>query len=427
MMPLRPLLLAAVLLLAACGGGDGPTTSTPPEVTPPPVVPPPVTPPPVTPPPTDPPPIIEARALWVNRFEWSTAAGIAAIMDSAAKARFNVVYFQVRGAGDALYRSNLEPCAISLCGRLGGTPSWDPLEVAVQAAQARGLQLHAWVNAFAGWGSGSATTCNLLVESAAGNPRHMLLAHPDWAVVRAGGAAQGCPNAEEYTYVSPGIPEARTHLARVAADIARRYAVDGIHLDRIRYPGPAWSHDGASLASFGRDPASAPAAWADHRRAQVSLAVREVHDSMRLARPAAVLSAAVWQIYADKWSWRSSQGVHDYLQDPAAWTDGGYLDVAVPMTYYAIASTYCAFTDWACLLDDHLARLQPAGGRHVYIGIGATRGYAEVARQVELARARGARGVSVYSYGSAASGGLFTSLADGVFRARATVPVMSWR
>ena len=32
---------------------------------------------------------------------------------------------------------------------------------------------------------------------------------------------------------------------------------------------------------------------------------------------------------------------------------------------------------------------------------------------IELARARGARGVSVYSYGSAASAGLFTLLADG--------------
>ncbi len=63
-------------------------------------------------------------------------------MERAALAHFNVIYFQVRGAADALYRSNIEPCAVVLCGHLGGTPSWDPLEVAVREAHARGIELH---------------------------------------------------------------------------------------------------------------------------------------------------------------------------------------------------------------------------------------------------------------------------------------------
>jgi hypothetical protein len=52
----------------------------------------------------------------VNRFEYSSAAGIAAVFAKAASAHFNVVYFQVRGQGDAYYRSALEPCAVALCG-----------------------------------------------------------------------------------------------------------------------------------------------------------------------------------------------------------------------------------------------------------------------------------------------------------------------
>ncbi|MBD0319967.1 MAG: family 10 glycosylhydrolase, partial [Gemmatimonadetes bacterium] len=97
----------------------------------------------------------EARALWVTRFEYDSPAKIATIMQKAADANFNVVYFQVRGAADAFYRSSIEPCATGLCGRLGGTPTWDPLQTAVTEAHARGLQLHAWVNAFTGWSSGS--------------------------------------------------------------------------------------------------------------------------------------------------------------------------------------------------------------------------------------------------------------------------------
>lgn len=364
----------------------------------------------------------EARALWVSRFEYDSPTKIATIMQKAADANFNVVYFQVRGQGDAYYRSSLEPCAVSLCGRLGGTPTWDPLEVAVREAHARGLQVHAWINAFTGWGSGSSTSCSLLTESDAGNPRHILLARPQWKVVNSAGAAQPCPNSEEYIYLSPGNAGVRTRLARVSADITRRYAVDGIHLDRIRLPGTAWSYDTASVNAFGKSPSSAPAEWSDFRRSLVNRAVKETYDSVMAVRPSVALSAAVWQIYQDKWSWSSSQGFSQYFQDPAAWAKGGYFDVAVPMTYYATTPTYCAFTDWACLLDDHLQRIQGASGRQLYIGIGASQGAAEVEKQIRLARQQGATGVSLYSYGTVESKGLWTVLKAGVFAQKAAVP-----
>jgi uncharacterized lipoprotein YddW (UPF0748 family) len=369
----------------------------------------------------------EGRALWVSRFEYDSPTKIATIMQKAADANFNVVFFQVRGSGDAYYRSALEPCSVGLCGRLGGTPTWDPLAVAVREAHARGLQIHAWLNALTGWGSGSSTTCSLLRESDPGNPRHVLLAHPDWKVVNSSGTAQPCPNGEEYVYLSPGNAGVRTQLARVSADIARRYAVDGIHLDRIRYPGTQWSYDAASRAAFGKSPASYPAEWNDFRRSLINRTVKETYDSVRAARSSVVLSAAVWQIYADKWGWNSSQGYSQYFQDPYAWARGGYLDVAAPMTYYAVTPTPCAFTDWSCLLDDHVQRLEESGGRQVYIGIGAGRGTAEVEKQIKLGRQRGVAGFSVYSYGSAENTGLWAVLRAGVFQNKAAVPAMPWR
>jgi uncharacterized lipoprotein YddW (UPF0748 family) len=369
------------------------------------------------------PTLVEGRALWVSRFEYDSPQKIAEIMTKARSANFNIVYFQVRGAGDAYYRSSIEPCAAALCGRLGGgTLPYDPLDVAVREAHARGLQLHAWINALTGLASGASASCAVLVESAAGQPRHMLLANPGWAVRTATGAAQPCPNAEEYVYVSPGIAAVRTHLARVAADIARRYAVDGIHLDRIRYPGTAWSYDSASLAGFGRSPSADAAGWAQYRRDMVSLAVRETRDSVRAARPAARLSAAVWGIHRDLWGWNSSHGFGQYLQDPRAWAAGGYLDVAVPMTYYAIHATRCGFADWACLLDDHLAGIQATTGVPVFIGIGASRGATEVTAQIRLGRARGVRGFALYSYGAVDAAGLWSVLAADVFAQAATAP-----
>ncbi len=81
----------------------------------------------------------EARALWVTRFDYDSEAKIARIMETAARANFNIIYFQVRASADAFYRSSIEPCAALLCGKLGGTPRYDPLEVAVREGRKQGL------------------------------------------------------------------------------------------------------------------------------------------------------------------------------------------------------------------------------------------------------------------------------------------------
>lgn len=370
----------------------------------------------------EPSPAAEVRALWVSRFEYDSPARVAEIVAKAARGGFNVLFFQVRGAADAWYRSALEPCAVGLCGRLGGVPSWDPLEVAVREAHARGLQLHVWLNALTAWPSGSAAVCAQLRDSDPGQPTHVLRAHPEWRVVDDSGAPHACPNGDEYVYLSPAIPAVRAHVARVAADLVRRYPIDGVHLDRIRLPGPRFTYDSAALAAFGRDPRADPAAWAAARQRFVELVVRAVADSVRAVRPVPV-SAAVWGVYEDRWGWNASSGRRDYFQDPRAWAAAGILDAAVPMTYVRVQPTYCAPVDWLCLLDDHLQGYRPTG-RAVIAGVRALPewGAEEVLRQIRLARARGAAGVSVYSFSSADAMNLWDALARTVFAYPAAVP-----
>lgn len=369
----------------------------------------------------------EARALWVSRFEYGSADGVARIVRTAAHANFNIIYFQVRGAGDALYRSELEPCAALLCGRLGGTPRYDPLEVAVREAHRHGIQLHAWLNALPGFPAGGRAVCSTLDRIASTGPRHILQEHPELIMRDRRGRALPCPNSEEYLWMSPAYGIVRTRLARVAADIARRYDVDGIHLDRIRYPGADWSYDDASLGAFGASPSNDPEGWSRFRTSLINAMVRETFDSLRAVRPDVVLSAAVWGVYEDRWGWRTTGGATQLFQDPHEWARDGYLDVAVPMTYFRIREQYCARADWACLLDDHLAGVQESAGRHVYIGIDAGKGAAEVIRQIRLARAHGAVGVSIYSFSAALRAGLFQELSESVFARTAPVPLMPWR
>jgi uncharacterized lipoprotein YddW (UPF0748 family) len=379
----------------------------------------------------------EARALWVNRWDYGDAESIRQVMEIASRAHFNMVYFQVRGPSDARYRSQLDPCSKLLCGRLGGVPTWDPLEVAVREAHARGLQLHAWINALSGWESTRASDCGGLVPSLPGQPNHELVDHPEWAMVTRSGARQQCPNGPdvEYIYLSPGNPGVRTHLARVAADVVRRYDVDGVHMDRIRYPGSDYGWDPASLAAFGHDPAQDPEGWARFRRDLVSKLVREVHDSIHAVR-AVPLSAAVWPIYdRSHFGWPSSSGVSQFFQDTWGWAGDGSLDVAVPMTYFYVAERPCSYLprrpglepnpDWECMVADHVAGMKPTG-RFVYAGILAGLPFPEIEKQIRIGREHGVNGFSIYSYGALQEVGAWRMLADGPFREPASVPRMPW-
>ena len=56
---------------------------------------------------------------------------------------FNALFVQVRGRGDALYRSAIAPRSEVLRGQ---PAEFDPLARVVARAHARGLQVHAWIN-----------------------------------------------------------------------------------------------------------------------------------------------------------------------------------------------------------------------------------------------------------------------------------------
>ena len=84
----------------------------------------------------NPEPMVELRGLWVNRYDWTSwgraadPAKIDEIVENAAYAGFNIIFFQVRGVADAYYASDIEPWAWRVSGGdLGQAPDpyWDPL------------------------------------------------------------------------------------------------------------------------------------------------------------------------------------------------------------------------------------------------------------------------------------------------------------
>ena len=390
---------------------------------------------------------VEARALWVTRLDYTNVDGpqpgkIRTIVQNAARANFNIIYLQVRVAGDAFYDSDIEPCSPRLCRTLGGVLPEDPLAIALAEAATHGIEVHAWLNAYTGWISGGSFACNQLQAATAAS--HMLRRHPEYVMVDRFGVTQPCLTTTEYIWASPGFDSVRTQLARVAADIARNYGprgLQGIHLDRIRFPGNAYSWDTATVNAYRRArngvaPSHFAPEWADFRRSLVNAGVREVADSIRAIDPALVLSAAVFPGYQPVAGWSAQWGYTDLYQDPLAWAKQGSLDVAVPMAYPASATSTswtvktpeCANVDWTCALEQQRARIEGQGGRHVYVGVGAIRGWADMEQQIGIGHARGVNGFSVFDYTKvAAIPDAWNRLANGPFRYKATIPAMPWK
>lgn len=346
----------------------------------------------------------EVRALWVTRWNWSDPADIDGILDDALEAGFNTVFFQVRGNADSYYPSAIEPWARSLTGTLGGDPGWDPLDHAIVGAHARGLELHPWLNTFPAWSGTTPPT-----ES---SPRHILLSHPEWRVAGTDGVP--APYQEGYLFVSPGIEAVRAHVATVAADIAARYAIDGLHLDYIRYPGASYSHDALSEAAFASYQAGGGGLdWNGWQREMVIDTAARVRDAVRDARPGTPVTAAVWGIYDDLWAWNSSEGRDDYHQDSVAMVQRGVVDAIVPMIYWPMTDPPGGYTDFATLVDFFEAEV---GGPSLWVGLdGDYEDFSEIEAQIEHARSVGAAGVSIFAWPFLDARDYWDELAGGPF------------
>jgi uncharacterized lipoprotein YddW (UPF0748 family) len=338
----------------------------------------------------------EMRGLWVVRTALVSPRAVDDVVDAAAQAGMNAIFVQVRGRGDAFYRSRLAPRSPLLERQ---PRDFDPLARLQARARARGIAVHAWVN--------------VLLAAHFGQPLprgHVLERHPEWAMVPRSAATaalvatperrlrlvQEAGRAEgdvEGFYLSPAIPEVGAHLEAVVRELVRGYALDGLHFDFIRYPGPTFDYSRASLDGFRRErggdllsaPTREPAAWDDYRRRVLTSLATRLADAARAERPGLLISAAVAPDEA--------QAVSQKFQDWPSWLETGLLSAVCPMSYTADSRLFLAQVE--------SARRRAARGQPVWAGIGAYRlDGPGIVEKVGLARRAGARGVLLFSHES---------------------------
>jgi uncharacterized lipoprotein YddW (UPF0748 family) len=269
-----------------------------------------------------------------------------------------------------------------------------------------------------------------LVASAAELPAgrgHIVYRHPEWLMVpkalavelaRAGSRSPEflgrlarwtrAADDVEGLFSSPAIPEAAAHVVAVIDDLVARYAVDGVHLDYLRYPGPEFDYNLGVLREFRADleprlPEAErrrfdsrsvgdlialtdlyPERWAGFRRSRLNSLVIRIRTAVKQRRPGVLLSAAVFP--------DASEAAARRFQDWRFWVENRWLDVVCPMAY----------TQDAGVFDAQIASARRvAGPGPVWAGIGAYRlTAARTVENIETARRLGASGVILFSYDS---------------------------
>jgi uncharacterized lipoprotein YddW (UPF0748 family) len=385
----------------------------------------------------DVPVLVERRAIWITRYDW-TRLGVApapesldAMVAKIAAAGFNTIFFQIRAAGDAYYTPGLEPWASRLNSgpvstALGRDPGWDPLDRMITLGRAAGIEVHAYVNVYTAWlpppdGQGDlwppATTPPQMFDwftygpTNAAHPGYYALGY-QWRQYDLTGWMPLIHNA--YLWATPGHDAVNAHVAAVVRDIVHRYPVDGVHLDLVRYAGAGYSYDPASNAAAGEIKTPARDQW---QRDRVTGLVRQITTEVEALRPGTMVSAAVWPVHIDKWGWGGRTGYTDYYQDSKGWLITEAVDAIVPMLYGFTADDDYR---WEILMRDFLAE---SGGRPVFPGIGTHyEDFGRIAWRIETARAAGAPGHALFSYGALNTQDYWDDLAAGPYRMPATLP-----
>lgn len=340
---------------------------------------------------------IEGRAIWIDSGAIpKTERGIRDLVESYSRAGFNILLPEVFRNGYAVYPTKLAP-------RHPGFEKIDALEVMVNEAHKRKMEVHPWVWVFR--------------AGHAGDIGGILPKHLEWSALSRAGE-QISPGGGRW--LCPSNPNVRAYLLSVYRELVTRYNVDGLHLDYIRFenefPIPYCYNDncrGGFKKEYGVDPmdidpfSTMQVNWNSWRERLVNTFAQQIASELHSIHPDLKLSAAV-----------ASEPVTarlSYMQNWPNWAANKWADFLTPMTYTANTEQFGKWVGSELQAVDSETLLMPGLGLHLQKDTEIT------LEQIEVARKLNASGVTLF-----ASSYLRTPTLDalraGVFSSKAIAP-----
>jgi len=244
------------------------------------------------------------------------------MLDQFKELKFNAVFFQVRGMGDAFYDSPYEPWSGNITGTRGKNPGYDVLKFMIDEAHARGIEFHAWINPYRISTRAGASTAYPALHSTV--PSSWVVDH------------------EKIRIYNPALPEVRQRLADIVKDLITKYDVDGLHLDDYFYPDPS---SAGTMLSDDVDFNNLKGNIKDKntwRRDNVDKAIELIFNTVKETKPQVVFSISP--------AASRSYNYNTLYADLPKWTFSGWVDIVIPQLYQEIGNSSNPFEfnlrDW---------------------------------------------------------------------------------
>ena len=314
----------------------------------------------------------EARAIWNHSGtgaypgDWQRSAKL------LAENGFTMILPNMLWGGVAHYPSDILPRSATF------QKYGDQIQQCCEAAHRHGLEVHVWKVNY-----NLSTAPNNFLEK-----------------MRRDGRTQVSAKGESKNWLCPSHPENQRLERESMLEVARKYPVDGLHFDYIRYPDGAHcycdgcrrrfeTHSGRKVLDQDWPEECFSGArkkeYRDWRCTQITELVATVGREAKKIRPNIKMSAAVFGAYPDC---RRSMG-----QDWLRWVECGYLDFLCPMDYTTNDDEFAALVRRQVKLVE--------GRLPIYPGIGVsafkpTMKPEQLTEQIRLARSSGASGFTIF-------------------------------
>lgn len=207
----------------------------------------------------------ERRLLWcelyANRNRIVTREGVAALMEQCRDTGINIFVLHSKDlAGYVPYPSRVAP-------HMSEAYDWFPagydlVQVAVEEAHKRGIQIHVSPDVMVEGKRGPAfgaslvrrlpyIQCEVYAKKPKADGAYETVILPIEKVTEEMVTA-GAIDVFDATFVNPALPEVQAYQIRICEELAARYEIDGIILDRCRYPGLSADFSDFSRREFER-------------------------------------------------------------------------------------------------------------------------------------------------------------------------------
>lgn len=336
----------------------------------------------------------EFRAVWIHSAYGVKGWGWDRSIRHLKEMGFNAIVPNMWWGGVADYDSEFLPM------RERAQEDGDQIAECLKACKKYGVELHPWkVN----WNLGAA-------------PEDFV------QMLRRQERLQASPSGEEIKWLCPSHPDNYRLEYDTMMEVVRKYDVDGVHFDYIRYPGSQGCYCNGCRVRFEQRTGLKVQNWPDDvvtgdlkedylqfRRDNITRLVKNVYRDAHKLKPDIRISAAVFG------HWPSSRV--SIGQDTVLWIKQGYLDFVCPMNYIPDND------DFRSIVRDQVAATD--GRIALYSGIGSWRlkDSAHLIDQVNIARQEGADGFICFHYDTPDfTEGMAPALRAGITATDATLP-----